>query len=132
VRALSRRRSSVKEALMDQSVLAGIGNIVATEALWRARIDPRTPSHRITARSAAKLARSIHDTITASLEDAWGPSPKPPRGREITYVEEAGAPNPFLVYGRSGQPCPTCSRALQRIVLGGRGTVFCSRCQRAR
>ena len=53
-------------------------------------------------------------------------------GEEITYVSEARAENPFAVYGRKGEPCPRCKTLLTRIVLGGRGTVFCLRCQPAR
>jgi formamidopyrimidine-DNA glycosylase len=128
--SLARRKRSIKEAIMDQSILAGIGNIQATEALWRARIDPRTRSDRVTRGQLVALARAIRATIAAALADAWGAEPAP-RGREITYVEEAGAPNPFRIYGRAGTPCPRCRRQLQRIVLGGRGTVLCPHCQHA-
>jgi formamidopyrimidine-DNA glycosylase len=120
--ALAKLRRTVKEALMDQSVLAGVGNILATEALWRARIDPRSRTDALTSVEVRALARGIDASIAASLAAQ--------DGDEITYVEEAGAPNPFRIYGRAGEPCPRCKSPLARIVLGGRGTVFCESCQR--
>ncbi len=122
-RALEGRRKTIKEALMDQTVLAGIGNIQATEALWRAKIDPRARADALDRRAVASLARAIRWTIDRTLEVETGP--------EITYVEEAGAPNPVVVYGRAGEPCPRCDATLDRIVLGGRTTVLCPRCQRS-
>ncbi len=121
---LARTRRSIKEALMDQSVLAGVGNIQAAEALWRARIHPQLAADRLARDPAAvrSLARAILASIEFTLRDEAGP--------EITYVEEPGARNPFKVYGRAGEPCPRCSASLKRIVQGGRSTVFCARCQR--
>jgi formamidopyrimidine-DNA glycosylase len=117
-------RRSIKEALMDQSVLAGLGNIQAAEALWRARIHPQLTAERV-ARDPARvraLARAIHDSIGYTIAGELGP--------EITYVEEPGADNPFRVYGKAGQPCPRCKRPLVRIVQGGRSTFYCRRCQK--
>lgn len=119
--AIGARRRSIKEVLMDQTVIAGVGNIQATEALWRARIDPRAAADSLSPRRIGQLARAIHWTITRTLELEEGP--------EIQYVEDAGAPNPFVVYGREGEPCPRCRTPLTRIVLGGRSTVFCGTCQ---
>lgn len=109
VAVLAKTKRTIKEALMDQRVLAGIGNIQATDALFRAKIDPR-------ARADALERRRI-----ARARLAEGP--------EITYVEDANAPNPFVVYGRAPGPCPRCRTPLTRVVLGGRGTVFCPSCQ---
>ncbi len=121
LRVLGERRRAIKEVLLDQTVLAGIGNIQATEALWRARIDPRARANELTPRRLGALSRAIRWTIERTLSLEEGP--------EIQYVEDAGAPNPFLVYGREGEPCPRCSEGLERIVLGGRSTVFCPSCQ---
>ena len=122
--AFARLRRTVKEALMDQTVIAGVGNILATEALWRARIDPRSRTDSLTRADVRALARGVDAAIASSLAAE--------SGDEITYVEEAGAPNPFRIYGRGGEPCPRCKTPLARIVLGGRGTVFCKMCQRHR
>jgi formamidopyrimidine-DNA glycosylase len=121
---LSRRTRSIKETLLDQTIIAGVGNIQAAEALWRARINPLRPASSLSRREVAALAAgitgSIHDTL--ARED----------GPEITYVEEPGADNPFDVYDKEGQPCPRCATKLVRVVQGGRATVFCPRCQPAR
>jgi formamidopyrimidine-DNA glycosylase len=120
---LSRTHRAIKEALLDQRIAAGVGNIQATEALWRARLDPRRPADAIDRRAAAALGRAILASIRATLAREDGP--------EITYVEEPGADNPFKIYGRAGEPCPRCRARLARIVQSGRATVFCPRCQRA-
>lgn len=118
---LQRRKRSIKETLLDQTVLAGVGNIQAAEALWRARLHPERAASSLTAAEARALARGIETSIrdTLARDD----------GDEITYVEEAGAANPFDVYGKQSEPCPRCGTRLRRIVQGGRSTVFCRRCQ---
>jgi formamidopyrimidine-DNA glycosylase len=118
---LSKRRKSIKETLLDQTVLAGVGNIQATEALWRARINPTRSADALTRAEVEALARGILDSIADTLAREDSP--------EITYVEEPGADNPFDVYGRSGEPCPRCGATLVRIIQGGRSTVFCPRDQ---
>ncbi len=120
---LGRRAVPLKPLLLDQALLAGIGNIQASEGLFRARIDPRRKANSLSGaevkRLAAALLASIGETIAREGEG------------ELTYVEEPGAPNPFLVYGRAGEPCPRCTRvALERAVQAGRSTFFCPRCQR--
>jgi formamidopyrimidine-DNA glycosylase len=119
---LARKKRSIKETLLDQAVLAGVGNIQATEALWHARVDPRRKSSTLTKPEVRALAKGIDRSIADTLAHETGP--------EITYVEDAGAPNPFIVYGRGGDPCPRCKTPLTRMVLGGRGTVYCGKCQR--
>ena len=117
-------RRTVKEALLDQTLLAGVGNIHAIEALWRARIDPRARTDALTRGEVRALARGLAGTLADGVARY--------EGREIRYVEEPGAPNPFAIYGRAGEPCPRCKRPLTRVVQGGRGTVFCAQCQRPR
>lgn len=122
--ALSRRAVSVKAAVMDQKVLAGVGNIQATEALFFARIDPRRPAKTLSAREVKALARGVERSIdeTMKLQEQFG--------EKLDYVEEPGAENPFKIYGHAGEPCPRCkTQKLAKIVLAGRGTVFCPRCQ---
>jgi formamidopyrimidine-DNA glycosylase len=117
---LSRSRRSVKEQLLDQALLAGLGNIQATEALFFARIDPRRPGGSLSAAEAARLVEGIHRTLARTLALN--------AGDDIAYVEEGGE-NPFVVYGRAGTPCPVCGEALASLVQSGRATVFCRRCQ---
>jgi formamidopyrimidine-DNA glycosylase len=118
---LAKRKLAIKPTLLDQTVLAGVGNIHATEALFAARIDPRRPARDLSRKEVAALARGITRSIEKAIALQDGPT--------ITYVEEAGAPNPFLVYGNEGTPCPRCKRPLGKMILAGRGTVFCTQCQ---
>ncbi|MDB4964330.1 MAG: Formamidopyrimidine-DNA glycosylase [Myxococcales bacterium] len=118
---LSRIKRSVKEALLDQTILAGVGNIQAAEGLWRARIHPERAASSLSPAEVRALARGLEGSIRDTLAREDSP--------EITYVEEAGADNPFDVYGKEGQPCPRCKTTLRRIVQGGRSTVYCPRCQ---
>ncbi|BDG09460.1 bifunctional DNA-formamidopyrimidine glycosylase/DNA-(apurinic or apyrimidinic site) lyase [Anaeromyxobacter paludicola] len=121
--ALSRSRRPVKVALLDQSLLAGVGNIYASEALFRARIDPRRAARDLTPAEVRRLAGAVVAAMEESLRRQEGP--------EITYVEEPGAENPFLVYGKAGEPCPRCRRArIVRAVQAQRSTFYCPRCQR--
>jgi len=103
-----RRKRSIKEALMDQSVLAGVGNIQATEALWKARIDPRSPAGALAKKHVTAVIKGLRWTIARTLDDL-----------------DVG----FVIYGHKGEPCPRCKTTLVRIVLGGRTTTFCPGCQ---
>ena len=117
-------RRSLKEALMDQRVLAGLGNIHVSESLHRAGLNPERLAASLTAPEVVRLAAAIDASLrfALSLEDGAEP---------ITYVEEGG-PNDFLVYGHEGEPCDRCGLAIERIVQGGRSTFFCPHCQPAR
>jgi formamidopyrimidine-DNA glycosylase len=116
--SLAQSRRSIKEVVMDQSVVAGIGNILATEALWHARIDPRSKSDSLSRSDVGRLARGLAKAIR----------------QELTTRESAGTDDwqdVFSVYGKKvGTPCPRCASPLARVVLGGRTTVFCKHCQR--
>jgi formamidopyrimidine-DNA glycosylase len=114
---LKRRKIAIKPALMDQSVVAGLGNIYAAEALWEAEMDPRKPAAKVT---RAKLARLI-DAIRLVLS----PKKRLP-GR---YTDKRGASR-FAVYGREGKVCGRCGRTIERTVQAGRSTYFCPSCQR--
>jgi formamidopyrimidine-DNA glycosylase len=114
--ALRRRRGPIKTVLLDQRVIAGLGNIYAAEALWHARIDPRTVASSLGPARVARLLEGIRAVIARALADP---------GR---YQD--GAPSRFEVYDRESQPCGRCGGRIRRIVQGGRSTYFCPRCQR--
>lgn len=120
---LATTRRPVKVALLDQALLAGVGNIHAAEACWRARLDPRRRADRLSAAEVAALARGLRATFRFALAKLTGP--------DIEYLEEGGD-NPFHVYGREGARCrhPGCPGAVRRIVQGQRSTFYCPRCQR--
>src|SRR6266404_360978 len=118
---LARTRRTMKEALMDQRTLSGLGNIQVSESLHRAKIDPQRPALSMTRAETERLADAIGDSLTATLREEDSPEP-------ITYVEEGGE-NVFLVYDREGQPCTTCTTPIRRIVQGGRSTFYCPVCQ---
>jgi formamidopyrimidine-DNA glycosylase len=125
--ALTRaHRAAIKVFLMDSRRIVGIGNIYASEALYRARIDPRTPARRLSAERCARLARAVKDTLRAAIR-AGGSSLR-------DYVGADGGYGCFQlrtrVYEREGSPCRRCGAAVRRIVQGQRSTYFCPRCQR--
>ncbi len=120
--ALGRSKLPVKVRILDQALLPGVGNILASESLFRAKIDPRRQARSLTRAEVRRLADGILATVKETIAREEGP--------EITYVEE-GAENPFLVYAREGERCPRCRRAeIVRIVQAQRSTFFCPRCQR--
>jgi formamidopyrimidine-DNA glycosylase len=125
-RALSGRRAPVKAALLDQRVVAGVGNIYADEALWAARVHPASPAGRL---SRVRVAR-VHDSVRAALQagiDAQGASIRDFRTPDGGY---GSAQERFAAYGRAGEPCERCGTTLRRIVIAQRGTVYCPHCQR--
>ncbi len=124
-RAFARRRGPVKIALLDQALLPGVGNILASEALHRARVDPRRSAAALTRRELGRLRDGLLETVRESIARDEGP--------EIAYVEEPGTENPFLVYAREGEPCPRCKTvSIRRLVQAQRSTFYCPRCQRPR
>ena len=116
VRLLSRRRGGVKAALMDQSLLSGVGNLLADEILWRARIHPARPVQDLTEEERRALFAVLRRTIRAGINEFDG-------GMRTRWMR---------VRGRPGARCPRCRNALERMVVGGRTTYFCPRCQPAR
>jgi formamidopyrimidine-DNA glycosylase len=122
--ALARTSAPVKPFLLSQRPVAGVGNIYADEALWLARIHPR--SRRVGRRRAHALHTAIRQVLAAAV-DREGTT-----FRDYVMLNgESGRNATFLVaYGRGGQPCPRCGSALRKIVLGGRGTTYCPVCQR--
>ena len=115
--ALARKKIAIKPALMDQSVLAGLGNIYAAEALWEAEMDPRKPAAK---ESRAKLEKLV-DAIRLVLS--------PRKGLPGRYTDKRGAGR-FAVYDREGKACRRCGGTIERITQAGRSTYFCPSCQR--
>jgi formamidopyrimidine-DNA glycosylase len=125
-RLIRARHRPVKSALLDQSFLAGIGNIYADEACFRAGIRPSRWTHRLTVRERRALYAAIREVLENSIA-ARGSS-------IISYVDGFGVrgtnQEKLLVYGRSGEPCLRCGTPLKGTRLAGRGTVYCRTCQR--
>ncbi len=121
---LASTAAPVKPYLLTQRPVAGLGNIYADEALWRARVHPA--SRRV----GKTRARELHGAIRAVLADAL--EREGTTFRDYRMVNGASGRNAaFLVaYGQAGRPCPRCKTALKKTVLGGRGTTYCPRCQR--
>lgn len=122
--ALAASRMQVKPLLLAQRVVAGVGNIYADEALWRARISPR--ARRVAAIRAARLHLAIRQVLAEAIEREGTTF------RDYQMVNgESGRNADFLIaYGQAGRPCPRCGRALRKITLAGRGTTYCTGCQR--
>jgi formamidopyrimidine-DNA glycosylase len=123
---LDGRRAPIKVALMDQTRLAGLGNIYADEALFLAGVHPRRPAGSLTAKEIGRL----HSAVGEVLQEAMGH-----RGSSFRdYVDAKGQEGEHQlhvrVYRRSGKPCYVCGAAIERIKLGGRSTHFCPHCQR--
>lgn len=120
---LGRSRRAIKVLLMEQRLIAGIGNIQATEALWLAKIDPSAPARSLDTRAISRLARAILESIDRTIRDLESGA---------KYLSEGGE-NRFFAYGRAGEPCPRCKTGrIARIVQAGRPTFFCPRCQETR
>ncbi|HVP89686.1 MAG TPA: bifunctional DNA-formamidopyrimidine glycosylase/DNA-(apurinic or apyrimidinic site) lyase [Terriglobales bacterium] len=125
-RAVGRRKGRIKSLLLDQTVVAGIGNIYADETLFDAGVHPETPAPALTANDLRRLWESARKILARAIE-AKGSSLSDyvdAEGREGSYQEF------HQVYGRAGEPCGRCGRPVRRTVVGGRGTYCCPRCQR--
>ena len=123
---LATRRAPVKAVLLDQRMVAGLGNIYADEALWRARVHPLTPAREVGERDRRALHRAVRKALRDGIarQGATLRDYRAPDGRAGTMQDA------FNVYGRDGEPCPRCGTAIGKIRAGGRGTWFCPRCQR--
>jgi formamidopyrimidine-DNA glycosylase len=105
---LAKRRGPIKATLLDQRLFAGVGNVLANEALFRARLHPLTPSRELTSRELRAVARGLRAVVDEALE----------RGE-----------TPIRIYGHAGEPCPRCRTRFAHAVVAGRTTTFCPRCQ---
>jgi formamidopyrimidine-DNA glycosylase len=124
--ALWTRRGRIKPLLLNQTFIAGVGNIYADEVLFRARLHPKAIAARIKGERAKKLYQAITEVLTLAIEKG---------GSSISdYVDAEGRAGSFQllhrVYGREGEPCEDCGTPIRRIVLGQRSAHFCPRCQK--
>src|SRR6204780_5649067 len=123
---LRKRRTGVKRALLDQSLVSGIGNIYADEALWRARLHWARPSETLTRAEVARLFAAVQQVFSEALE-AGGTS------FDSLYVNVTGQSGYFdrslAVYGRAGQPCRRCGTTLRRDPFMNRSSYSCPKCQ---
>lgn len=126
LRKLQKTGRAIKEAILDQSLLAGVGNIYANDGLWLAGIDPRRKANTLKLSEVKKLRASLCSVLERGLA-VGGASDNTYRD---FYGGRGGYQNEFLTYGRTGEPCNKCGRALKRIVVGGRGTWMCEYCQK--
>ena len=123
--AAATRATPVKQFILDQGVLAGVGNIYASEALWLARIAPTRPARRLGAAGAEALSVAIQDVLEFAIENG---------GTTLRdFVGADGVPGDngeyLLVYGRAGTPCPRCGTAIKKAMQAGRATYWCPTCQ---
>lgn len=122
---LLHRKQSVKQAIMDAAVVVGVGNIYASEALFRSGIDPRRPSYELSEVECERLASNIRTVLTEAIE-AGGSTL---RDFAATSGESGYFQHRFQVYGREDKPCVQCNTPIQRLVLGQRSSFYCPQCQ---
>ncbi|MFQ5680661.1 MAG: bifunctional DNA-formamidopyrimidine glycosylase/DNA-(apurinic or apyrimidinic site) lyase [Candidatus Omnitrophota bacterium] len=122
---LSRKGAKIKPLLMDQRVISGIGNLYAAEALFRAKVHPQRPARTLSDKEKGLLFKEIKATLSEAIRCGGSSMDQ--------YVRVSGKRGNYAVrhkvYNRAGKPCPACNTPIKRVVLGGRGTYFCPRCQ---
>lgn len=123
--ALALTRSPVKNALMDQRRVAGVGNIYASEALFRARVDPRRPGRDLDGDEVSRLHRAVRRVLREALDEAGTSF----QNYRAVNGRSGGFQLSLRVYGREGKPCRACGRPIERIVQAGRSTYYCPSCQ---
>ncbi|QUF64305.1 DNA-formamidopyrimidine glycosylase [Bacillus atrophaeus] len=123
---LIKTNRAVKTALLDQKAVVGLGNIYVDEALFRAGIHPETKANQLSAKKIKKLHEEIKNTLQEAI-DAGGSTVR-------SYINSQGEIGMFqlrhFVYGKKDKPCKTCGTMISKIVVGGRGTHFCAKCQK--
>ena len=124
-KSLSGRRAPIKAALLDQRAAAGIGNIYADEALWRARIHPLRSAASLDGDEITRLRKAIRAALEMGIarQGATLRDYRDPEGRRGRMQEK------LKVYGRAGEPCPRCGTPIEKTRVGGRGTWYCPQCQ---
>lgn len=135
--ALKNSRQAIKVKLLDQSLVAGVGNIYASEALFRAKISPKLPANKLTMAQTKKLRWAIRDVLAEAIH---GGSTVPlnfdgAKSDGLFYFGHAsGTPDFYAerlrVYDRAGEPCVNCRRSVTRIIQAARSTFFCRHCQK--
>jgi formamidopyrimidine-DNA glycosylase len=124
---LATRTTAIKRALLDQTLLSGVGNIYADESLWAARIHPDTPARELPTRAVNRLLAEIRHVLEKALAEGG-------TSFDAQYVNVNGQAGYFAhslnAYGRTGEPCPRCGRPIVRVSFTNRSSHFCPRCQR--
>jgi formamidopyrimidine-DNA glycosylase len=122
---LAARSAPVKAVLLDQRVVAGLGNIYADEALWRARVSPLRPANDLSADEVSRVHRAVRAALRTGIarQGSTLRDYATPEGPSGSMQEE------FRVYGQGGEPCPRCGMQIAKTRVGGRGTWYCPRCQ---
>ncbi|HTR40730.1 MAG TPA: bifunctional DNA-formamidopyrimidine glycosylase/DNA-(apurinic or apyrimidinic site) lyase [Pseudomonadales bacterium] len=133
--SLKKSRQSIKVKLLDQSLVAGVGNIYASEALFRAKISPKLPANRLTLAQAKELLRAIRDVLNDSIKAGSTFSLKAIEGGPgaLFYFDDGSESyyeRRLRVYDRAGKPCLNCKTKIVRITQAARSTYFCPSCQR--
>jgi len=123
---LAGKRQAIKQSLLDSRLIVGIGNIYASEALFRAAIHPKTPASRLSLPRCDRLIQAIQTTLNAAIQ-AGGTTLQ-------DYQSTSGEAGAYFelhaqVYGKAGKPCPQCHQPIKRITQGQRATYYCTRCQ---
>ncbi|WP_248240129.1 bifunctional DNA-formamidopyrimidine glycosylase/DNA-(apurinic or apyrimidinic site) lyase [Microbacterium kunmingense] len=125
---LSRKKSAIKRVLLDQTVVSGIGNIYADEALWAARLHPEAPADTLSTRRVNRLLAEVRTVLDKALAEGG-------TSFDAQYVNVNGQAGYFAhslnAYGRTGEPCPRCGRPIVRVSFTNRSSHFCPRCQPA-
>jgi formamidopyrimidine-DNA glycosylase len=136
-RELKRSRQPIKVKLLDQSLIAGVGNIYASEALFRARISPRLPANRLKFAQVEELLDAIRDVLSEAIANGSTVPLNFGAGKSdglFYFGSASGAPDFYterlLVYDRAKKPCVRCGSPIQRIVQAARSTFFCKECQK--
>ena len=127
VEALRRRKRLLKPLLLDQSFVAGLGNIYVDEALHKAGLHPLTTAERVSKAKALRLREAIREVLSKAIQhegSSFDTFYRTPEGNPGAYQDQ------FQVYGRDGSPCRTCGARIQKLVVGQRGTHVCPKCQR--
>jgi formamidopyrimidine-DNA glycosylase len=122
---LEKRRAPIKAAILDQRTVAGVGNIYADEALWRAQVHPLTPANELT----PDEVKAVHKGIRSSLQAGVRRQGSTLRDYKLPDGSSGTAQDKFKVYGRAGHPCERCGTPIDKIRAGGRGTWYCPSCQ---
>ena len=125
-RALMRSDKPIKPLLLDQKLVAGLGNIYVDEVLWAAKVHPETPAREL---SKAAMKR-VHDQTIAILQLGIEKGGSTIRTYRNALGEDGTMQDYLQVYGKTGQPCPRCASMIEKIKLGGRGTHLCPHCQK--
>jgi formamidopyrimidine-DNA glycosylase len=121
------RRARIKALLLDQSVIRGVGNIYADESLWKAKIHPAHVGMKLSVEQVKRLYRELQKILRSAIEL---------RGSSISdFLDAEGEPGEYQqhhrVYGREGEPCVRCKTKIRRVIVAGRSSYFCPRCQKA-